>query len=300
MQPPDYAAKSSRKQNGIMPARKSKRGQRPTSAFPTLSTFPLEVGWREVYDPETNTYQQRPLTLQDLLFFNEDDIGVVVMSQSPLHDLLLWTIRSILHLHFEVRGWLTTQDVFVRFGGRGVAPKGPDIALIPEGQFPGERKKSYQVGRDGPPPAFIVEVTSEETRQIDLQAKPIYYASFGVQEFLIIDIETPLTQDWELQGYTLTGTGPFYRQLTPDADGGLTFPAVGLRFVPVGRKRVDVFDLATGERLLTPEEQKTKANAEAERANAEAERANTEAAARAAVEAQLAEAWERLRKLENQ
>jgi hypothetical protein len=85
-----------------------------------------------------------------------------------------------------------------------------------------------------------------------------------------------------------------YRELTPDADGGLTFPAIGLRFVPVGRKRVDVFDLATGERLLNPEEQKAKAEAEAERARAETERAN------AAVEAQLAEAMERLRKLENQ
>lgn len=301
-----------RKQNGITSTRKQKgRGQRkhPERGLPTFS---IETNYRLVYDAETNTYQHLPLTLQDLLFFSEDDIGVVVMAQSFVHDLLLWTLRSILRLHLG-SNWLTTQDVFVHFGGRGVTPMGPDIALIPDAHFPDEAEKSYRVGRDGPPPAFVIEVTSEETRQVDLQVKPLSYASFGVEEFLIIDVETAKRKPWKLHGYVLED-GPFYRELTPDAEGGMTFPALGLRFVPVARKRVDIFDITTGERLLTPEEQKAKAEAEAERANAEAERANAEAeraeveiaranaeaAARAEVEARLAEAMERLRKLENQ
>jgi hypothetical protein len=51
------------KQNGS-DGDKGLLSRRPTSApLPELPTFPLEVGYREIYDPATNTVQQLPLTL---------------------------------------------------------------------------------------------------------------------------------------------------------------------------------------------------------------------------------------------
>ncbi len=49
--------------------------------------------------------------------------------------------------------------------------------------------------------------------------------------------------------------------MKPDADGGLTFETMGLRFVAVKRERIDVYNTATGERLLTLDEQKARAEA---------------------------------------
>jgi hypothetical protein len=57
----------------------------------------------------------------------------------------------------------------------------------------------------------------------------------------------------------------------------------------VGRERIEVYDATTGERLLTPDEQK---------ARAEARRAKTEAEARLAAEARVADLERRLRELE--
>lgn len=57
-------------------------------SLPSLPTFPLEAGWRTVYDTATQRYLQQPLTLLDILYPSEDDVGVVYMAQSPMHNLL--------------------------------------------------------------------------------------------------------------------------------------------------------------------------------------------------------------------
>jgi len=95
--------------------------------------------------------------------------------------------------------------------------------------------------------------------------------------------------------------------LPADADGGITFATVGLRFVAINRTRLEVYDSTTGQRLLTSNELQAQAKAEAQRAEAEAqrateavERAELEAAARLAAEARAAELADRLRALEAQ
>jgi Uma2 family endonuclease len=275
----------------------------PTLGLPTngthdpLPTFPLESGWRTVRDPVTGAAQELPLTLRDILFPTEDDIGVVYMAQSPLHNLLTGLLYTMLQTYLGPRAWLILHDVLVLWGVRGVTPKSPDIAAFPGGRFPyGE--KSYRVGRDGPMPTFVIEVTSADTRQEDLLVKPLHYAALGIREFLIIDILNQTTESWELIGYRLDA-GPFYRRLPADAEGGVTFATVGLRFVAVNRTRIEVYDSATGQRLFTSDELKALMEAEAARAEAEAERAAVEAATRLAAEERAAAAEAELQALKS-
>jgi hypothetical protein len=115
----------------------------------------------------------------------------------------------------------------------------------------------------------VVEITSEETRQTDLNKKRLDYAAYGVKEYLIIDILTKTPRPWQLRGYRLENR-PTYRRIKPDAQGGLTFATVGLRFVAISRERVEVYNVATGESLLTSDELKAQVEAESARAEAEA------------------------------
>lgn len=264
-----------------------------------LPTFPMEVGYREVYDPETKTFDQLPLTLLELLYPVEDDVGVVKVAESPHHDILVTLLATMLRVYLGARNWLTTSDVIVHWGFKRAPCKSPDIAVILGGKLPDDEEKSYRVGRDGPLPSFIVEVTSEETRTTDLYEKNLLYAAVGVKEYLIIDILSNRNRDWRLIGYRL-GDKPRYKRITADDDGGLSFESVGLRFVCVDSKRIDIYDIATGQRLLTPDELKVKAEAESARAEAESARADTETSLRAMLEAQLAAMTAKVRELEQQ
>ena len=279
-----------------------------------LPTFPMEVGYREIYDPQTKTFSQLPLTLLELLYPIDEDVGVVTVADSPLHDILVTLLTTMLRVYLGARDWLITSNVIVHWGYKRAPYKSPDISAMLGGKVPDIEEKSYRVGRDGPLPSFVVEITSEETRHTDLYEKNLLYAAVGVKEYLIIDILANRRQKWNLIGYRLDNR-PRYKKLTPDEEGGLRFETVGLRFVGIGNERIDIFDLATGERLLRPGELKLKAEAEAARADAEAARADAEVAradaeaaradaeaaradaeaqARAALEAQVAELTVRL------
>jgi Uma2 family endonuclease len=273
--------------------------------LPPLPTFDWEVGYREVYDPETGTFDQVQLTLLELMYPTEEDVGVVKVSQSPIHDLWTNWLKVMLQVFLQARQWFVTNDVLIHWGRKGAPPKSPDLAAMPGGHLPARTEKSYLVGRDGPLPAFILEITSEDSRPADMDEKPLVYAAVGVKEMLVVDFWPEEGDDWQLLGYRLEDS-PYYMEIEPDEEGGLTFETVGLRFVARGHERIDVYDIATGERLLTPAELRVHAEAEAARAEAEAARAETqaaraqaEAAAREAAEARIAELEARVRELES-
>lgn len=210
----------------------------------------------------------------------------------------------MLDTFLTARDWLILSDVYIHWGRRGVPPKAPDLAAIPGGRLPDQIEKSYHVHRDGPLPAFVLEITSEDTRAEDLELKPLHYAAVGVKEFLIIDFWSEDKGPWRLLGYRLADS-PYYQEIEPDSEGGLTFETVGLRFVAVDRERIDVYNVETGERLLSPEELKAYAEAEAARAEEEAAararaeaRAEEEAAARTRAEARAEELEARLQELQ--
>jgi len=268
----------------IIPSIKQAQSKAPAkpaaSVAPILPAFPWDAGYRIVTDSTTGEQQTVPLTLFDFLYPSEADIGVVFMAQGPLHDLWSRVLAVMLQAYLTTSEWLILHDVFVRWGQAGVRPLAPDITAIRGGRMPPKGERSYAVGRDGPLPEFVVELTSEETRTADLEAKKVLYAALGVKEYLIIDLLPETGSTWQLIGYRL-GETPYYEILAPDDGGGLSFETVGLRFV-VTDQRIEVYNLATGERLLNNEE-----------ANI---RAATEAKARAELEAKLRELEEKLRR----
>ena len=230
------------------------------------ATFPLAVGFRFRYDNTTGKEYHTPLTLADLLNPTENKDGVFFMAEGPSHDLIATLLAIMLRLYLSERGWLILRDVRVDWEQKAIHAQYPDITAIFGGHLPPENKETYVVGRDGGTPEFLIEITSKETRQVDLKAKPLLYAAAGVKELLVIDIRTQRKQPWQLRAYELSPMPPYKYAIVPDDEGGVTFATVGLRFVPIGRERVDVYDIASGKRLLTPDELKTQAETEASRA----------------------------------
>ncbi len=255
---------------------------------PDLPTFDWDVGYKEIYNPKTGKTDRFPLTLLDLLYPQEEQEGVlIVVTQSFLHDL--WTAwLKVMLQNFLGSNWLITHDVLIRWDY--ASGKSPDIAAFPNTPMPTDQK-SYRVGIDGASPVFVLEIISDSTRQADLHAKRLHYAAVGIKEYLIIDLST--ASSWQLLGYRLEDR-PFYNEIRPDSDGGLTFATIGLRFVAPGDESIDVYEIETGQKLLRPDELKSVADAESARADAESARADAEAEARVKAETRIAELEARL------
>lgn len=264
----------------------------PEHLRPRLPTFPLEDGYRLVYDEVTDAHYHIPLTLREVLFPIEDDIGVVKVAQGISHHLLITLIIERLRLHLLGHGWGFLNDVLIQWGVPGVTNSSPDITAIRDVDIPVDRRSAYLVGREGPMPSAVIEVTSRSTRSSDFGLKRTIYAALGVEEYLIIDLWGRQTEPWRLYGYQL-GTSPFYDEIAPDVEGGITLQSMGLRFVADQREQVRIFDVATGEELQHPSEFRDLAKSEAARAESEAARAD-------AAEASNSQLLARIQELENQ
>ncbi len=284
------------------PAVRAAMQEMPPTTNGRLARYPLPTppaldwswGHKWARNEATGQVEQRQLSLVDLLYPTGEEMYV---AEAWMHHALATLLEVMLRVHLASRGWVVFGNVFVHWGLPGAPPLAPDVTAIPEGDYPTEEEGSFYVGYHGPLPRFVIEITSPNKPGSDLDRKKWDYAAFGVEEYLIIDGWSKPAEIWRLHGYRL-GDQPFYDDLQADAEGGLTFASVGLRFVGRGRETVEVYDVATGERLLPPEEWMQRAEtATAARAQAEA-RAEAEAKARAEAESKLAAALARLRELE--
>lgn len=170
--------------------------------------------------------------------------------------------------------------------GRGPAP---DISIVLRPQAREAIDRSYSVARQGVPD-LIVEVLSPISapiRHTDEVGKVALYARVGVPVYLLVDL--PREGNGErcgLKGYRL-GPNRRYVPMKPDSRGRFVSEATGLAFaVAPDGKGIDIFDLRTGERVLSPQE---KYQREAARAEREAAARKREAAARKAAERKVQE-----------
>lgn len=129
-------------------------------------------------------------------------------------------------------------------------------------------------------PSLVLEITSRKTRREDQGKKKTLYERLGIEEYILFDPYGEYLKP-PLQGYRLTWGR--YQPIPLAEDGSLLSRTTGLRLQREG-KRLRLVDIATGERVLWPEEVDT-ALVQAE------ERAEKERAARHQVE-------ERIRALE--
>jgi hypothetical protein len=116
-------------------------------------------------------------------------------------------------------GGVVLHDVRVAWDTPDVKPLGPDLAVILGVR---ERKNwsTFDVAEEGVGPSLVVEVTSPDTRHLDLTAKLEEYDLAGVPLYIIVDIVQRRDQVvLRLLGYRQTPS--VYAVLSPDECGWL-------------------------------------------------------------------------------
>lgn len=183
------------------------------------STDRFRWGWRirPRLTPEGKIKHIRtPLTAYDILHPQEGDFRV----HNDEHRLFCRYLDNVISAQVShIPGAIVLHDMRVAWDVDGLDPHGPDIALIFNVR---EHKKwgTFDVAVEGTRPALIIEVTSPETRQLDLIDKVEEYAYAGVQFYVIIDAHKSRRQpSYRLIGYQLTPDG--YINLQPNAQGRL-------------------------------------------------------------------------------
>lgn len=244
---------------------------------------PFRYGWRYVrrVQPDgSEVIDQVPLSLEDLLYPEEDDFVV----QEPVHT------RDFLYCYSTLETFYATQpdvvvlgDCRVDWGVEGVRPLGPDIVVFFDVRE-WLRRATFHRAEEGGQPVLVMEIASPSTRVHNLGAKLDLYYRVGVQKYMIVDRGPQNEDPVRLIGYWRGPTG--WLPLPPDAQGRFDLAPVGL-LLGVEDDRPWLYDASTG--IREPDRtalRQALTDAEARAQDAEA-RAQAEAQARAALEARL-------------
>ncbi len=132
------------------------------------------------------------------------------------------------------------------------------------------RRRTFLIWKEKRHPNFVLETTSKKTRREDAGKKKRIYAQIKVAEYFLYDPTGDWLKPQRLQGFRLRGTD--FEPIAPEADGSLHSIELGVRFALEDGELV-MFDIATGERLLSEEEARL---LEARRADEERRRADEE------------------------
>src|SRR5262249_18478133 len=142
-----------------------------------------------------------PLTLEDVLHPQEEDFIV----HSFEHETCCTYLQDVLRSRIgHDPSAVVLRDVRISWDTPELQAHGPAIAVI---FGVGERRNwgTFDVAKEGVRPALIVEVTSPETRRIDLYDKLIEYDQAGVSLYIIVDAHQRRGATvWRLLGYQNT------------------------------------------------------------------------------------------------
>jgi colicin import membrane protein len=273
---------------------------------------PYFYGWRVVLhwdDDGSHHWEKVPLTAWDVLHPEEDDFVV----QTPAHDYDCHYLRDALEDALRGRpGVEVFTDLRVDWQVPGLGAHGPDVIAFEGLKAPWDRDRGTLPVKDaGARPLLVVEVTSPNTRDLDLNDKVTDYHRAGVPVYVVVNRQEVKGRPFvTVFGYRHTPDG--YVRL-PEQRGGVWVESAGVLIRPLG-DRVTCID-RTGNRIADRPElvqqrdalhlrvttAEAERDAERRRAEAERERANAEqaqaAAARAERDAEKARADEAARKL---
>ncbi|MEW5986721.1 MAG: Uma2 family endonuclease [Chloroflexota bacterium] len=180
---------------------------------------PFRYGWREIQQaiPGGGVQWERiPLSLEDVLHPQVGDYRM----HSDEHErfcVYLYDVLTLLLANDPLA--IVLHDVRVAWDDPNVKPHGPDIAVI----FNVRQQRNwstFDVVEEGVKPTLLIEVTSPQTRSIDLINKVDEYEQVGVPYYVIVD-------SWrrkkgvvrQLIGYRLTADG--YEPMAPNDKGWL-------------------------------------------------------------------------------
>jgi len=220
-------------------------------------------------------------------------------------------LTAVLRARLEPSGQaIVLSDVRVAWDVPDLRPHGPDVMVIP-----GLRERrdwsTFDVAAEGVRPALIIEITSPETRENDVERKVAHYARAGVAQYVIVDnIGRRGERQLRLLDYRLVGE--HYRLQPPDARGWVYLELAGLWLGVEGDHVVCYTDDGTAfgdyatvvqqaaEEAAARAEAEARARAAEEQARAAEAQAQQEAAARAEAEARARAAEEQARAAEAQ
>ena len=217
------------------------------------------------------------------------------MAETDDHYQAMTGVRYELEQHLGATGRVAYvgANIFLYYKeGNPKRSVSPDVFVALD--VPPGRRRTYKVWEEGKMPEVVFEMTSPSTRREDLGTKRDLYERLGVQEYFLFD-PCPEKQDNQLR---------LFRRIGPKLMSVIESPVcclmLGLELHVVEQAlRLKVPGVAGF--LLTPEEQRQRADeeaaarkaesrraeAESRRAEAESRRADAEAAARLSLEAQV-------------
>ncbi len=297
---------------------------RPSSAAGPLTDDPFRYGWRLVPRPTPDNphhMEQVPLTLEDVL---HPEVGDFIV-HSDRHETDRMYLTAVLRARLETSGVaIVLSDVRIAWDIPDLRAHGPDVMVIP-GIRERQNWSTFEVEVEGVRPALIIEITSPETRNNDLEIKVEHYARAGVMQYVIVDDMSPgRTRQLRLLDYRLVEGRYVMHPLDSDRRvhlvvANLWLGIEGDHVVCYDEHGVAFGDYATVVRQAAEERARAQAAEEQARREAAAraaaeEQARREAAARAAAEEQArreaaareaeararADAEERLRILEEE
>jgi Uma2 family endonuclease len=179
------------------------------------------------------------------------------MAETGIHlQTLFWLYEMLRHFFRRRSDVYVAADMLLYYEpGNPRASRAPDV-MVALGVPSVPERRSFFTWREGVVPQVIIEISSDSTVREDLGDKRDLYERLGVQEYFLFD---PIGDclNPRLQGFR-HDAGAFVR-LEPTADQGLTSQTLGVQFVPEGNM-LRVSDAATGERMLTYDEQADRAS----------------------------------------
>ncbi|MEA2561683.1 MAG: hypothetical protein QOH06_3187 [Acidobacteriota bacterium] len=157
---------------------------------------------------------------------------------------MLYLIPALKNRYREMPDVYVAGNLLLYFRrGDRTARLAPDVFVVKG--VTKRMRKSYLLWKEGQAPCFVIEVTSESTRDEDIGMKRDRYERMGVEEYFLHDpLEEYLSPS--LQGYRLHDRR--YRRISPEPDGSLVSWTTGLRLCREG-EGLRLVDLATGEPL---------------------------------------------------
>jgi len=218
---------------------------------PAADANPYRFGWRYVKQtlPDGRVeVREVPLTLEDVLHPQEDDVIPENSTHEPERGYLTWSFRD--RLERVPRGHIFS-DCLLDFNVAGLRALSPDVSIIEDVKtLPLPRLGTYRFAAYGGRCVLAVEIVSPDTRGNDVDLKPALYHRCGVQQYVIIDQEREngprhvLSRLWTPDGYVIE---------EPDANGRVRLHALGL-LLGMRDDRVRLYDAETGAEIGDPVE----------------------------------------------
>lgn len=163
-----------------------------------------------------------------------------LMSQGPLHDLLMTYLSQVMPNHLAKFGLILWKDLFLLYRDEKNIKRriGPDLMLASKDLA--LLQGSWDLD-SLPVPEFIGEITSPDSRRQDLETKRELYHQLGVKRYLIIDGHK---KGGKVSGVIKCRIWNDNIEQKPDADGFLDLPELQAA-VKVEDTDLVIYDLQT-------------------------------------------------------